>query len=185
MECVVKLLIIVIIGINKTMRILGFIHKKWNLFLVNKILVGPRPWTFKYKRILLRNIGYEIGEGTKIVGPITNTGSLIVGNHCWIGANLVIHGNGIVRIGDNCDIAPDVTFLTGGHEIGEAKRRAGNGESYEISVGSGVWIGARSTIARSVIIGNSTVLATCSCVTKSVPENVLVGGVPARTIKSL
>ena len=107
------------------MNIIRFIHRKWNLFLVNRILVGPRPWTFKYKRNLLKNIGYSIGNGTKIVGPITNTGNLKIGNDCWIGANLVIHGNGTVRIGDNCDIAPDVTFLTGGHAIGDAIRRAG------------------------------------------------------------
>lgn len=167
------------------MNIIRFIHRKLNLFLVNTILVGPRPWTFKYKRALLRNIGYQIGEGTKIVGPIINTGKLIIGRNCWIGSNLVVHGNGIVRIADNCDLAPDITFLTGGHSIGEPERRAGDGETYEISVGSGVWIGARSTIARSICIGDSSVLATCSCVTKSVPCNVLVGGVPARLIKEL
>lgn len=167
------------------MNIIRFIHRKWNLFLVNKVLVGPRPWSFKYKRNLLRNIGYSIGDGTKIVGPIINTGNLIIGNNCWIGANLVIHGNGTVRIGDNCDIAPDVTFLTGGHVIGDATRRAGEGETYNISLGSGVWIGAKSTIARSVSIGDSSVIATCTCCIKDVPENSLVGGVPAKIIRKL
>lgn len=167
------------------MNIIRFIHREWNLFIVNKILVGPRPWTFKYKRILLRGIGYQIGEGTKIVGPIFNSGKLIIGCNCWIGTNLKVYGNGEVRIGDYCDIAPDVTFLTGGHLIGNKIRRAGEGENYNISVGKGCWIGAKSTIARSVTIGDSSVLATCSCVINDVPENVLVGGVPARIIKVL
>ena len=147
--------------------------------------MGPRPWTFKYKRILLKRIGYQIGEETKIVGPILNSGKLIIGSNCWIGANLKVHGNGEVHISDNCDIAPDVTFLTGGHLIGNKTRRAGEGENYNILVGKGVWIGAKCTIARSVTIGNSCVLATCTCVTKDIPANVLVGGVPARIIKDL
>lgn len=39
------------------------------------------------------------------------TGTLCIGANCWIGRNLTVHGNGSVIIGDNCDIAPDVTFL--------------------------------------------------------------------------
>ena len=83
------------------------------IYLVNHTLAGTR--FFSEKRNLLRSIGYEIGENTKIVGPIHNTGTLRIGANCWIGCNLTVHGNGTVTIGDNCDIAPDVTFLTGGH----------------------------------------------------------------------
>ena len=66
----------------------------------------------------MRKLGHEIGEGTKIVGPIYCTGKIIIGKDCWIGKNLIINGNGSVRIGDNCDVAPEVSFQTGGHEIG-------------------------------------------------------------------
>ena len=106
------------------------------IYLVNHTLAGTR--FFSEKRNLLRSIGYEIGENTKIVGPIHNTGTLRIGANCWIGCNLTVHGNGTVTIGDNCDIAPDVTFLTGGHQMGNHSRRAGKGESYHIAVGSGV-----------------------------------------------
>lgn len=102
------------------------------IYLVNHTLAGTR--FFSAKRNLLRSIGYEIGENTKIVGPIHNTGTLRIGANCWIGCNLTVHGNGTVTIGDNCDIAPDVTFLTGGHQMGDHKRRAGKGESYHIAV---------------------------------------------------
>lgn len=88
------------------------IHKKWVLFLVNKIYKGTTK--FKRKRKLLNSIGYQIGEGSKIVGPIEVTGKLIVGENCWIGKNFKVNGNGTVTIGDNCDIAPEVTFQTGG-----------------------------------------------------------------------
>ena len=112
------------------------IKKRIVLHMVNHTLAGTR--FFAAKRRLLRSIGYEIGDNTKIVGPIHNTGTLCIGADCWVGCNLTVSGNGTVTIGDNCDIAPDVTFLTGGHRIGSHARRAGEGETYRISVGNGL-----------------------------------------------
>lgn len=152
-------------------------------FAVNHILVGTK--LFSLKRKLLRSIGYQIGENTKVVGPLHNTGELHIGDNCWIGKNLTVHGNGTVEIGNNCDIAPDVTFLTGGHQLGNAERRAGSGETYHITVGNGVWIGARATILHHITIGDGAVIATCACVIRDVSDNTLVGGVPARIIKEL
>lgn len=166
----------------------NFIVRLYNIViicLINNFLSEPRPSTFSLKRRLLCSIGYEIGNGTKIVGPIHNTGKLMIGSNCWIGANLTIHGNGTVIIEDNCDLGPDVTFLTGGHTIGESDRRAGIGETYSITVCKGTWIGARSTIVCNTTIGESVVVAACSCVVKDIPSNKLVGGVPARIIRNL
>ena len=160
---------------------LASIKRQIVICTVNHILNGTRFFTSKRK--LLRSIGYEIGKGTKIVGPIYNTGTLCIGANCWLGCNLTVHGNGTVTIGDNCDIAPDVTFLTGGHQIGDHSRRAGKGESYHIAVGSGVWIGGRATILRNTRIGDGSVIAACACVPKDVPPNTLVAGVPAKVMK--
>lgn len=152
-------------------------------FAVNHVLAGTK--FFELKRYLLCSIGYQIGENTKVIGPIYNTGTLHIGESCWIGRNMTIHGNGTVTIGSNCDIAPDVTFLTGGHQIGSAERRAGVGETYQITVGSGVWIGARSTVLLNTSIGDGAVIAACACVIRDVPANTLAGGVPARQIHDL
>lgn len=151
--------------------------------MVNHVLAGTR--FFPAKRNLLRSIGYEIGENTKIVGPIHNTGTLCIGANCWIGCNLTVHGNGTVTIGDNCDIAPDVTFLTGGHQMGDHSRRAGKGESYHITVGSGVWIGGRVTLLLNTSIGDGSMIAACACVSKDVPADTMVAGVPAKVMKEL
>ena len=78
-----------------------------------------------------------------------------------------------------------MTFLTGGHEIGESYRRAGKGQVYEIKVGSGTWIGGRSTIGRSVTIGRGCVIAACACVMCDIEDNKFVGGVPAKEIRNL
>lgn len=164
------------------MTALGFKRRIW-LFFINHIYVGTR--FYENKLFMMRKLGHEIGEGTKIVGPVFCTGKLIVGKDCWIGKNLVVNGNGCVTIGDRCDIAPEVAFQTGGHMIGTAQRRAGAGVTYDISVGDGCWIGARSTILGGVHIGEGCVIAACACVCNSMEKNSLVGGVPAKIIRKL
>lgn len=152
-------------------------------FWVNHLLVGSR--CFEAKRKLLNFAGYEIGENTNVVGPIFCTGKLRVGRNCWLGSQFSVFGNGTVEIGDNCDIAPEVSFFTGGHAIGTGTRRAGKGQHYQIRVGNGTWIGARTTITNSVSVGTGCVLAACACVVRDIPDNVLAGGVPAKTIRVL
>lgn len=153
------------------------------MYLVNKRYVGTKH--FEKKRKLLNKIGFKIGEGTKIVGPIECNGRLVVGKNCWIGKNLKINGDGLVVIGDNCDIAPEVTFQAGTHDLGSASRRAGIGRhSYQL-VGNGTWIGVRATIINDVKIGNGCVIGACALVNKDVSDNTVVGGVPARVIKEL
>ncbi len=170
--------------IVKLLHLKGLRYKV-NTFLVNKVYAGTKPKYFEKKRRLLNKIGYEIGEGTKVVGPIYCTGKLKIGKNCWIGKSLMINGNGEVTIGDNCDIAPEVAFQTGGHLIGDSSRRAGKGIISNITVGDGCWIGTRATIINNTKIGNSCVVASCACVTKDIGDNLLVGGVPAKIIREL
>ena len=156
------------------------------IYLVNRIFAGTKPKHFEIKRHLLNSVdGFNIGEGTRIVGPIECTGTLKIGRNCWVGKNLKVNGNGYVTIGDNCDIAPEVTFQTGGHEIGDSSRRGGRGIICSQKVGNGVWIGGRSTIIGNTTIGDSCVVAGCACVVHDVEPNVLVGGVPAKIIRRL
>jgi len=148
------------------------------MFLVNHLCDGA--YLFELKRKLLNAIGYSLGEETKVVGPIYCTAELKTGSNCWLGRNFTIHGNGIVEMGDNCDIAPDVTFLTGRHAAGSQE-----GQSPTISVGEGSWIGAGTTLGRNVTIGKGCMVLAASCVMKNMPENTLIGGVPARIVRKL
>ncbi len=158
---------------------------KWINFKINKLYAGTKTKHFEKKRKLLNALGHSIGEGTKVVGPVFCTGTLIVGENCWIGKSLVIDGNGTVRIGNNCDVAPEVAFQTGGHVIGGCERRAGEGITKDIEIGNGCWIGARSTILGGVTVADGCVVAACACVNKNTQANTLVGGVPAKEIKKL
>lgn len=167
------------------MKLWNKVKKKISLFCVNKIFAGTRPQFWEIKRNLLNASGYTIGKGTRIVGPLECYAELEIGENCWIGKNLKINGNGQVKIEDNCDIGPEVTFQTGGHEIGSSERRAGNGMNYSQKVEKGVWIGGRVTIIGNTDIHKGSVIAGGACVVKDVPENVLSGGVPAKVIRRL
>lgn len=171
--------------INKIITFCRKLEKKICRFLVNKIYVGADKKNFEKKRRLLIRLGYEIGENTKVVGPILSHNPIKIGKNCWIGANLTVYGIGNVSIGDNCDLAPDIIFLTGGHNIGDHSRRAGHGQIYSIHVNDGVWIGARSTIGKNVTIADGSIIAACACVMQNVESDTLVGGVPARVIRKL
>ena len=81
--------------ISKLLHLKG-LKRRYNLFLVNKRYCGAKD--FEKKRKLLNAIGYEIGEGTKIVGPIECYGKLKIGENCWIGKNFKVNGNGAVEI---------------------------------------------------------------------------------------
>lgn len=133
-------------------------------FLINHIFISMRPFSSNIKCALLRSTGQKIGKGTTIVSPVNIIANVEIGDACWINRGFTVHGNGLIRIGNNCDIAPDVHFLTGGHLIGTTNRRVGEGEIYTINVGDGCWIGSRSTILGNTNIGESSVIAACACV---------------------
>lgn len=161
------------------MRI-SHIKRRYAVFAINHFYCGTH--FFSRKRSLLRWAGYKIGEGTKVVGPFFCTGELHIGKECWIGREFCVEGNGVLEIGDNCDIAPQVTVLTGSHHFGSADRRAGEGVSTKVVIGSGTWIGARATIVGHSEIGSGCVIGACAMVKGRVPDNTMVGGVPAKPI---
>lgn len=90
-----------------------------------------------------------------------------------------------IRIGDNCFIAPGVHIYTATHPLDAAERNSGAEFGKPVSIGHNVWIGGRSVINPGVTIGNNVVIASGSVVTKDVPDNVVIGGNPARIIKQI
>lgn len=90
-----------------------------------------------------------------------------------------------INIGDSVWVGMDVCFICPTHEIGDKKQRAGKPLYQSITIGDGVWIGARSTILPGVSIGAGSIIAAGSIVDKPVGSNELWGGVPARLIKRL
>ncbi len=168
------------------MNIFKKIKKILTLCFVNTFCTGTHAWAFK-RNLLNGCAGIEIGKNTKIVSPIIIPwySTLKIGNNCWIGRNFTLEGNGDVIIGDNCDLAPCVTCVTGSHKIGDATRRAGEGFNCKVSVGNGTWIGTRSVLLPNVSVGNGVVVGACSVVTKDLEDDAVFAGSPARKIRAI
>ena len=90
-----------------------------------------------------------------------------------------------VFIGDNVMIGPNTLITTVGHPLTPMKRRNHIGIAKPVKIGDDVWIGGNVTILPGVNIGKNVVIAAGAVVTKNVPDNTLVGGVPAKVIRKL
>jgi len=90
-----------------------------------------------------------------------------------------------IRIGDNCMIAPGVHIYTATHPLDPTARNSGREFGKPVRIGHNVWIGGLAVINPGVTIGNNVVIASGAVVTKDVPDNVVVGGNPARVIKEI
>ena len=103
-----------------------------------------------------------------------------IGAGTFIGRAFSCEGIGHITIGKNCDLAPQVTILTGTHEFGDQNRRAGKGITTDVSIGDGCWIGACSIILPGVCIGKGCIIGAGAVVTKDVPDNMRAVGIPAK-----
>ena len=80
-------------------------------------------------------------------------------------------------------IAPGVHIYTATHPVNPDERNSGVEYAKPVKIGHNCWIGGHSVINPGVTIGNNVVIASGSVVTKDVPDNVVVAGVPARVIQ--
>lgn len=90
-----------------------------------------------------------------------------------------------VRFGDNCMLAPGVQIYTATHPLHPTERNSGKEYGKPITFGNNVWIGGSAVINPGVTVGDNVVIASGSVVTKDVPNNVVVGGNPAKIIKKI
>ena len=114
-----------------------------------------------------------------------NGKNIFIGNNFTGNYNLTILDIREVWIGDNVMIGPNTLITTVGHPLTPMGRRKHMGIAKPVRIGNDVWIGGNVTILPGITIGNNVVIAAGAVVTKDVPDNSLVGGVPAKLIKKL
>lgn len=90
-----------------------------------------------------------------------------------------------VRIGKNCFIAPQVGIYTATHPLKASERNSGIEYAKPITIGDNCWIGGHATINPGVTLGDNVVVASGAVVTKSFGDNVVIGGNPAKIIKTI
>jgi carbonic anhydrase/acetyltransferase-like protein (isoleucine patch superfamily) len=136
----------------------------------------------------------EVGDDVLIGSPCTwdvgPRAELIIGDRVSLNYRGIVSAATSVRIGDDTLIAGDVAiFDNTNHPVSPGRRLAGDGvgvnEVAPVIIGRNVWIGLHCIIMRGVTIGDNSVVAAGSVVTKSIPPNTLVAGNPAATIRQL
>lgn len=108
-----------------------------------------------------------------------------VGERTFINYNCFFDNSAKITIGKDVFIAPEVSFTTASHEIGEQSRRASKFIGESISIEDGCWIGARAIILPGVTIKKGCIIAAGALVLKDCEPNGVYAGVPAKRIKDL
>lgn len=129
--------------------------------------------------------GKQIDESFFMFPPFyTDCGkNLTIGKNVFINSGCHFQDQGGITIGDGSQIGHKVTLATLNHGIAAEDRRT----LYPapIVTGKNVWIGASTTVVPGITIGDNAVVGAGSVVTKDVPANTIVAGVPAKVIRSL
>jgi acetyltransferase-like isoleucine patch superfamily enzyme len=153
------------------------------------IILGRDVLINRHSRISApRGRPISIGDESRVEhGAILATfyGSIEIGSRSMVGPYSVLYGTGGLVIGDNVLIGPHVVIVAANHNFSSADVpiRDQHNTGLGIAIESDVWIGAQASILDGVTVGSGSVVAAGAVVTRDVPPNSLVGGVPAKVIR--
>lgn len=137
------------------------------------------------RALMSQLIGKELDVDFSLFPPFySDCGKNIsIGKKVFINAGCCFQDQGGIQIGDGTLIGHRVVIATLNHAFNPSKRR--DMLPKRVIIGKNVWIGSNATILPGVTIGDNAIIAAGAVVTKDVPSNVIVGGVPAKVIKSI
>ena len=135
----------------------------------------------------VRELFGSVGSNSTVLPVFScdNGKNIHVGKNFLANYNVTILDIAPVTIGDYVMIGPNTLITTVNHPLSPRKRRGHIGQAKPVSIGRDVWIGGNCTILPGVTIGNNVVIAAGAVVTKDVPDNCVVGGVPAKMIREI
>ena len=143
-----------------------------------------KPTDPGYKELLEELFQTKVDDSVAIVSPFYCD----CGRRLKLGKNIIINKGatilppGIVEIEDNVLIGPNVQIVTVDHDLEDRHNLYHFGK---VTIKNNAWLGIGVTICPGVTIGKNSVVAAGSVVTDDVPDNTMVGGVPAKIIKTL
>jgi acetyltransferase-like isoleucine patch superfamily enzyme len=123
-----------------------------------------------------------IGHGTKIRA---HEGEVYIGAKSVLGQECTISSFQHVSIGRECIVADRVMLIDFDHGVVEVERPVREQGIYkrDVRVGHNVWMGYGACVLRGVTIGDNAIVGTSTVVTKDVPDNAVVAGIPARVLR--
>lgn len=128
----------------------------------------------------------RFGNGEILLQARTKDSLIRIGTGCSTSNNLSIISRKSIEIGEKCMIGDCVSiFDSDFHRIDPATRWEGVDEPQPVSIGRNVWLGSRVLVLKGVTIGENTVVGAGSVVTRSLPANVIAGGVPAKVLRPI
>lgn len=158
---------------------------KGKIYLRRSKLLGIRP-KIKGKPFISKETKLVIGDRLIIWSFLDRVsffgqGKLGIGNNCFINNGVIIECRNRIEIGNDVKIGYRVLINdTNNHSV-DGKEPVKNDP---IKIGNNVWIASNSTILSGVTVGNNSVIAAGAVVTKDVPPNTVVAGVPARVVRN-
>tara|TARA_B110000046_G_C12998062_1_gene400943 strand:- start:1672 stop:2235 length:564 start_codon:yes stop_codon:yes gene_type:complete len=178
-------------------------RKKFEIFdwLLNKIRI--LHLRFKYPKLILKG-DCRIGKNCHIVCAdsssiyldtvaISNGAHIVASNgghikisKSFIGSNSLIVSINKITIEENCELAEFVVIRDQDHKFNFSNNPIGEQgyESAPVVIESNVWVGAKATILKGVIVGRNSVVGAHSLVNKNIDSCTLVAGIPAKEIKT-
>lgn len=177
-------------------------HKKMEGFIVDPRKSGPEefekglrdvklvfginhtmPYTEEYDNLVKELFVGKIGEGSRVLPPL----NLVCASEVTIGENVLVMGGclmmsrGGITIDDGAMIAANVQLISNNHDLHDHALLV----CKPVHICRNAWIGAGATILPGVTIGENAVVAAGAVVTKDVAPNTVVGGNPAKLIKTI
>jgi acetyltransferase-like isoleucine patch superfamily enzyme len=160
-------------------------------FVFANVLLAPVPRAVgrRLRPIVYRRLGMHIGRHTLISanwhvqGMGRPYGRLTIGERCLF-SRVRFELNAPIRIGNRAVVGDGTTITTDTHEVGPPEKRMGRIKSRPVTIGDGAWV-QRNVMLLGVNVGAGAVVGSGAIVTKDVPPNTFVAGIPARVVREL
>lgn len=129
--------------------------------------------------------GCRVRESAKVISPE----NLTCGEHVWVGENVVLDASGGLKVGSHTTFAVGALVWSHSSSFSNIMMDNRSGNPWIVrkptKIGSGCYIGGPSSIYPGVTIGNKVIVLPMTVVTEDVPDNVMIGGSPAKVIRNI
>lgn len=126
-------------------------------------------------------------DHVEVVGPVMCDYGVLteLGRYVFVNSNVYFMDGGRIQIGNHVFIGPNSGFYTAAHPLDYMSRNEGLEQASPIVVEDNVWIGAHVAVMPGVTIGEGSVVAASSVVTRDLPPNSLAMGTPAKVVRTI